>query len=338
MSPEEDRYSVFESAFEGLTGMRMDPAQGKLMVKKEMRRFPLGLEGGGIQTSANLLYDMLIRGEQSSIFAIEEPETHVHPELQRKLSREFGKIARERQVFVATHSPSFLSMEEESRIWLLRLTRNETEVTPISTEKLRTNPGEIELRPGDLLFSNKIVLVEGKSDRIVLEAFAERLGIDLMNIELVPIHGKSRSSGTLEAWIGLMKNIVPVYFILDPESQSELNEAINKRLADKASAHVWRAGPIEKYYPLAILSESLGELNKRYSLGLDIGKVMKKIQSRDIQPDKIEIGSSKRERLDESWDVLLAEEVAKRIRSGSVEVADEVAEALTNASALPPRE
>src|SRR5207249_9646646 len=31
MSPDEEKYSMFESTFEGLTGMRMDPAQGKLM-------------------------------------------------------------------------------------------------------------------------------------------------------------------------------------------------------------------------------------------------------------------------------------------------------------------
>ena len=77
---------------------------------------------------------------------------------------------------------------------------SEDEVTPVSTEKLQTIVGEIGLRPSDLVFNNnEIVFVEGKPDRIVLAAFADRLGIDLIN-ELGP--STERDGRTLRWRIG----------------------------------------------------------------------------------------------------------------------------------------
>jgi len=332
--PEDERYGVYEGAFTGLTGIRLDPAQGKLMVRKEMRRFSLDLEGGGIQSSANLLFNLFIQGEKSSILSIEEPEAHFHPGLQRKLSNEFGRLAKDKQLFIATHSPSFLVAGDYSRTWLVRLSGNESDVTLVPIESMQTTLEEVELRPSDVLFSNKIVFVEGKSDKIVLRAFAERLEIDLTNIELVPIRGKRSSSRALEAWIALVKDIAPVFLILDNDAQNELNDVIGRGLIGKESTHVWRAGSIESYYPQEALSQSLDELSRRYSLNLDVAKLMKKIQSKELSPDEIEIGS-KGGQLEKSWDLLLAEEVAKRVRSKVGEIPDEAREILITATALP---
>ena len=61
---DEERYGLFESSFTDITSFRLDPAQARLLVKKENKRFPLGLEGGGIQGVTNLLFTTLVETDQ----------------------------------------------------------------------------------------------------------------------------------------------------------------------------------------------------------------------------------------------------------------------------------
>jgi len=330
VTPEEERYSAYEDSFGELTGLRLDPAQGKLMIKKGTKRFPLGLEGGGIQSSSNLLFGVLIDGEGVSIFGIEEPETHFHPELQRKLVKQLRKMAENRQIFVATHSPIFISDAPNSKVFLTKLTGNETEI--VETGGLSSILEEVGARPSDLLFSNKIIFVEGESDRLVLEAYARRLGLDLTGIELIPIRGKSNSSRALDTWIGIAKKVIPLYFILDKDAAKEAEAVLRTGSLEKSQVHVWRDGCIENYYGPELISEALDALNKRYpSLDLDSEKIVKEIASGKLKPDEISIGS-KKELLDKSWEVELGSQVAKLIREGKGTVPEEIEETLIAAT------
>ena len=171
---DEEKYSELESAFSNLTSLRLDPAQARLMVKKGSKRFPLGLEGGGIQGTTNLLFTSLVETNASTIMGIEEPGIHAHPLMQRRLCREIVKIAQDRQVFLATHSPIFVDTLEGGTMWMVTFTDGQTEVS--RADDLEGVLGEVGIRPSDVLFSNRVILVGGRTDKIILEAFAAQAG------------------------------------------------------------------------------------------------------------------------------------------------------------------
>ncbi len=331
---DEELFSQYDNAFTNLTEVRLNPAQGKLMVRKGQRRFPLALEGGGVQSSTNLLFKMLVDNENSSLLAIEEPENHFHPGLQRRLLEEFRKLAGNKQLFISTHSSVFVTSDRNIKTWLVKLAGNETQATVIAADKKHDVLDEMGIRLTDVLFSSKVVFVEGKSDKLVLEAYAEKMGIDLVNMELIPTRGKSNASRALDVWLGIARDVVPMFVIMDRDATEEVQRVVDGGLIAKENVRTWQKGSIESYYPYGIFSEALGALNTKYSLGIEVDKVMKDIQIGRLAADRIDIGS-KRASLDKAWEVLLAEEVAMKIRSTPVEVPQEVREVLMAAVALP---
>ncbi len=113
---------------------------------------------------------------QNSVCLLEEPETHLHPTLQRRLARRIGEIAQDRnlQLFIATHSPSFLN----TALW--------GEIEPIifqsQSDKLQIVKAsmpvyslldELGIHASDILQANGIIWVEGPSDRLYISLWLE---------------------------------------------------------------------------------------------------------------------------------------------------------------------
>jgi predicted ATP-dependent endonuclease of OLD family len=327
---DEEKYSNLESAFSDVTSFRLDSAQARQMVKKGNKRFPLGLEGGGIQGTTNLLFTALIETDSSIIMGIEEPENHGHPELQRKLSKVIQKLAHDRQIFITTHSPVFLNTTQDGTTWMVTVQDGQTEITPADDfERILREVGSM---PGDVLFSNRVILVEGKSDKIILEAFARKLGIDLSDVSIIPIRGKTNAARALDATVPAANEVIPIFLILDADANAETAQLIEKKTIQKDQVHIWKAGSIESYYPHDTLRDALQAISNRYSLNLNVNKFMQEIQQGKLRPDKIDIGD-KVKQLDSSWEMTLAEEVAKGLDHSQSEPSTEVRDTLIAATA-----
>lgn len=106
-----------------------------------------------------------------SVALIEEPETHLHPKLQRFLVGEMSKIAIERglQLFVATHSPTFQHTAawrgNEDDCCLFEATGHGITSQP----NIRRLLDALGVRAADVSQSNGVIWVEGPSDRIYLK-------------------------------------------------------------------------------------------------------------------------------------------------------------------------
>ncbi|MDB5935730.1 MAG: protein putative AbiEii toxin, Type system [Massilia sp.] len=102
---------------------------------------------------------------------IDEPETHLHPSLQRHLVERMNQIAEERflQLFIATHSPSI----QNPAAW--RGHEDQVCVFQANGSGLSKEPNlwrlldELGVRSSDIAQSNGIIWVEGPSDRIYLK-------------------------------------------------------------------------------------------------------------------------------------------------------------------------
>jgi hypothetical protein len=324
---DEERYGQFESSFTDITSFRLDPAQARLLVKKENKRFPLGLEGGGIQGVTNLLFTTLVETDRSTILGIEEPESHEHPRLQRRLSREIVKIAHDRQIFIATHSAIFVDATQGGTTWLVNYDDGETKVT--RADDVEGVIRELGARPSEVLLSDRVVLVRGRPDKIVLEAFARRLGIDLSDVSIVPIKGNGKGNPVrpLDAWLAQMNAAVPVYLIVDADAGAEAAQLIEKKSIPRERVHIWKAGAIDSYYPIEILKDALQAISTRYSLNLNVNKFVQEVRDRKTHPNAIDIGDKVRY-LDSSWEMTLATEVAAGLDKSQAELPTELRDTL----------
>lgn len=113
----------------------------------------------------------------STIVAIEEPEAHLHPHLQRVLFRYF--LRREHSVIVTTHSPHIASVTPLESLVVLR-----ADVTNGSsasgTCQLHLTEWErhdlqryFDVTKAEMVFSKGVVLVEGIAEQFLVNAFAE---------------------------------------------------------------------------------------------------------------------------------------------------------------------
>ena len=154
----------------------------------------------------NILYLLLLaieleRKEAASeraatILAIEEPEAHLHPHLQRLVFRDF--LRRESPVLLTTHSPHIASVAPLQSIVLLR----DDPKGDGSKGRSTLDAGLVEREIDDLqryldatraevLFARGVILVEGAAELFLVPAVAQDMGkaLDEYGVTVCSVHG-----------------------------------------------------------------------------------------------------------------------------------------------------
>lgn len=135
------------------------------------------------------------QSKQHQIFAIEEPETYLHPSLQLELLNSIIALSDNSQFFLTTHSPIFAGATNESNIVIVRkedsiskflFSSNTNQILDLVIQELGIRPNY------NLLNDNfrKVIFVEGKGDVQFWEIAITKLNGTLPNdILFIPCGG-----------------------------------------------------------------------------------------------------------------------------------------------------
>lgn len=147
-------------------------------------------EGGNSQQLYQLLNRHHMPGQGFTILAVEEPEAHLHPVLQRLLYREVLQRS-ETSVIFSTHSTHITSIAPINSVVHLRRDVNEgTQITSSANLVLNDNDRQdleryLDARRGELYFGAGVILVEGIAEEYLIPKFAELLGLPLDQHQIV---------------------------------------------------------------------------------------------------------------------------------------------------------
>jgi putative ATP-dependent endonuclease of OLD family len=120
-------------------------------------------------------------GAVHPMMAMEEPETHLHPQAQRSLFRQIKKMPGQR--IISTHSPYVCGQSEIAHIRHFSKNAEETLVCRIdmgtgekklTDEDLRKIDRQVMNTRGDMLFARALVFFEGETEEQALPDFAEK--------------------------------------------------------------------------------------------------------------------------------------------------------------------
>lgn len=149
--------------------------------------FPLARHGMGTRSLASLLvfrafmswrYALAAKqGDQThSLLALEEPESHLHPQAQRALFAQIKSIPGQR--IVSTHSPYFAGQAKLGELRLFSKHAGVTQakrldLTQLGVDDIRKLERTVIASRGDILFARAIILAEGESEEQALPLWSQ---------------------------------------------------------------------------------------------------------------------------------------------------------------------
>jgi predicted ATP-dependent endonuclease of OLD family len=164
-----------------------------------------GEVGAGLQSAIVVAifrtYEELKR--EGAVFALEEPEVFLHPHRARYFAAVLRSLTEKgNQVFVTTHSPIFVALDQPETVALVRRTEvagttvRQTSKVALAADDRRALRllTEFDTQRNELFFARCVLLAEGATEKVALPLVARALGHDVnrLGISVVEVGGKTK--------------------------------------------------------------------------------------------------------------------------------------------------
>jgi putative ATP-dependent endonuclease of the OLD family len=177
-------------------------------LKKQGSSFLVGAASSGEREILTYLFAIFALNVRDALIIVDEPELHLHPKWQRTLLRMFSKLAATtgNQFLLATHSPTFIAPESIQFVSRVFSHNQKSRVIRLNSAALPTDRHLFNIVNSHnnerLFFADKVVLVEGLSDRIFFEALLKKCRAELSRstLEIIAVGGK----GFFDAYVRIL--------------------------------------------------------------------------------------------------------------------------------------
>lgn len=210
----------------------------------ELARFGHGFQRSFLLALLQMLAETDLDNAPTLILACEEPELYQHPPQARHLASVLQRLSSTNaQVIVTTHNPVFVSglSFEDTRMVRKDSNTSRSHVAHTSIEKVRQTIGDatgqqppnrqgtlakthqaLQMRLGEMFFTQRLILVEGMEDMAYLDTYFSLLNLSddyrRMGCHIVPARGKSELIRTL---VIAQHMEIPTYVAFDADADKE---------------------------------------------------------------------------------------------------------------------
>lgn len=184
---------------------------------------------------------------KSRYFIFEEPELYLHPQAQRALFDSLVLLSESNdQVILCTHSSSLIDISRYKSIYIAKKENNDigTKVIQCSDELFGDDEKSnwnlsywINPDRSELFFAEKVILVEGATEKAIIPALAKELGVFKYSYTIIDCASKDN----IPLYMKLLNKFnIPYIAIYDRDHQCNKTEDA-KNTADKSSSKIEEA-------------------------------------------------------------------------------------------------
>lgn len=264
--------------------LQLPQRKNEINVLIKGKLLPLSNLGTGIHELILLASKVTII--ENSIVCIEEPEIHIHPDLQKKFVKYIQKNTNN-QYFITTHSNAFFDIPGVN-IYHCKLSDAFTKCQLLITDTEKWEVlNDLGYKPSDILQANYVIWVEGPSDRIFINHWIKNKDLSLkegINYIIMFYGGRllshlSYDSKEVSDFIRLAKLNRNASIVIDSDKKSEddgINETKNRIIDDFNENHcfswVTSGRTIENYFTQKLIKENVSAVHPKLNTDFEWSK------------------------------------------------------------------